>query len=220
MVWSQMLQLRTPLEHLFAADPVLAERLKQVANDLHNAGLQAPLSTTPLNDEATLESTAQTHRRLAEQYERLVDQVRSIPGFKDFLHPKRVSELVRVAQTGPVVVINVHNSRCDALVLLPGKSEITHVPLPNFSYDKATKARAQMEQSLEYQNIRERSSVRRPLQAVNHTREDHLESVLTALWADVVKPILDTLGYTVSPSIVRPYCIVSKWNHAADVSGG
>jgi hypothetical protein len=39
---------------------------------------------------------------------------------------------------GPVVVVNISKSRCDALALLPGRNEVRHIPLPNFSHRAAS----------------------------------------------------------------------------------
>ncbi|KAG9088894.1 hypothetical protein FRC06_001797 [Ceratobasidium sp. 370] len=140
MVWNQMLQLRTPLDTLFATNPSLATQLKQVAFDLEQAS--APHSTLVASglDAPSLQQAAQKHRHLAERWDELLGQVRDVPGFQNFLRPKPFSELMPTARTGTIVVINVHSSRCDAIALPPGLETTQHIPLPNLSVKKVLDA--------------------------------------------------------------------------------
>jgi hypothetical protein len=189
IVWNQTLELRTPLELLHSVDPSLADSLTQVAIELRDTSTRTP-TPSPSRVHA-----AQRHHRLAEQYEALVSRARLIPGFEDFLQHKRTSELVRAARTGPVVVINISSSRCDALVLLPGDHEITHIPLPDLSHNKLNEARTWIEQSLQHSDVRERGFRRvRP----KDNGKNGFEDALALLWRDVAKPVLDALGFTVS----------------------
>ncbi|KAB5590921.1 Aromatic di-alanine and TPR containing protein [Ceratobasidium theobromae] len=184
VVWNQTLQLRTPVDELSSAHPELAAELQSVATELHNAASQS-------KDVIILEQAVQRHRHLAGRYDELVNKIRSIDGFEDFLRPKKVSALLRAAQTGPVVVINVHESRCDALILLPDRNKLGHVPLPDFSPAKAHQAHGQLRQSLH--GLRERGfkiAVRKDVQGGGFS------SALNMLWTDVVQPILDYLQYT------------------------
>jgi tetratricopeptide (TPR) repeat protein len=193
IVWNQTLQLRTPFDNLFSVKPSLANTLREIANKLKTAGSRSPNSTTPTNDSDTLEDAAQKHRRLAEQYDQLVNEARRIPGFESFLRPKKASELIGAARTGPVVIINVHAHQGDALVLLPHQTEIKHVPLPQLSEEGVTKVRAELERSLQKHGIRNRGVRRVPAAQ----EEDGFERALSTLWMDIVKPVLDSLRYTV-----------------------
>ena len=83
------------------------------------------------------EESAQHHRRLAEKWEHLVDRIRGIPGFETFLQPKGFMQLRIAAKAGPVAVVNVHETCCDAFILVDGLDEVVHIPLPAFSYTKA-----------------------------------------------------------------------------------
>ncbi|KAB5590920.1 hypothetical protein CTheo_5646 [Ceratobasidium theobromae] len=184
VVWNQTLQLRTPVDELSSAHPELAAELQSVATELHNAASQS-------KGAIILEQAVHRHRHLAGRYDELVNKIRLIDGFEDFLRPKKVSALLRAAQTGPVVVINVHESRCDALILLPDRNELGHVPLPDFSPTKAHQAHGQLRQSLH--GLRERGfkiAVRKDVQGGGFS------SALNMLWTDVVQPILDYLQYT------------------------
>ncbi|CAE6520932.1 unnamed protein product [Rhizoctonia solani] len=189
VVWSQMLQLRSPLDDLAAVDPSLAANMRQVATELFNAssGFKANVSLKP-QDEAT-----QQHHRLAEKYQELVAAVRKLPGFNNFLKPAKISALSRAAQTGPLIVLNVDDSRCDALVIRPGTEEIAHIPLPDLSLGVLSLIRAELEASLSMNHVRERGIVLKSRPKEKH--DDRFEHVLSTLWTCITKPVLDVLGY-------------------------
>ncbi|KAH7322203.1 TPR-like protein [Rhizoctonia solani] len=195
IVWGQMLQLRAPFDELSAMNPTLSNELQILASQLRMGAPQTRSSSAehPLG----IEHGAQRYRRLAEKYEQLVKEIHSVNDFKLFLEPKKAPVLLGAAQEGPVVVINISNDRCDALVLMPSQEDIKHVPLPSFSYKQATECRNQMERCLSDSNIRERGELRRPLQPIQtDTVQQGFTSVLEALWKCVAKPILCALGYT------------------------
>ena len=50
------------------------------------------------------------------------------------MRPKKLAQFCRAADAGPVVVVNVHKRRCDALVLMAGLDDVMHIPLDNFPY--------------------------------------------------------------------------------------
>jgi len=74
---------------------------------------------------------------LAEEWEILVKRARDMPGFPRPFQPKKFMQLCSAAHRGPVVVVNVHKRRCDALVIMAGLDEVMHIPLERFSYEKA-----------------------------------------------------------------------------------
>lgn len=69
----------------------------------------------------------------------MIERARELPGFENFLWPKRFEKLCAAAKCGPVVVINIHKARCDALVLMADLDEPIHTPLSEVSYDQAKK---------------------------------------------------------------------------------
>ncbi|KAH6902055.1 CHAT domain-containing protein [Coprinopsis sp. MPI-PUGE-AT-0042] len=86
IVWSQLSNLRTPLDNL----------------RLHNSQLAQSLA----DDEA------RAHLNLARHWDDLLKTVRSIPGFESFLQPLPCSSLLQhLPVSGPVVVINVDERR-------------------------------------------------------------------------------------------------------------
>ncbi|CEL54737.1 hypothetical protein RSOLAG1IB_07271 [Rhizoctonia solani AG-1 IB] len=192
VIWNQMLQLRNPFDDLAAVDPPMAENLRQVASELQDAISPSETHSIPLSDTIAHERAIQKHHRLAENYQALVSAARKIPGFQDFLRPARASALVGTAQSGPLVIVNVSESRCDALIICPGTAHIMHIPLSSLSLNAITSARDQLDQSLRRNRVRDRGVRKKP----NEEDKDMFDQVLIMLWTCIAKPVLDALEFT------------------------
>ncbi|CAE6503558.1 unnamed protein product, partial [Rhizoctonia solani] len=194
VVWNQSLMLRSPLDQLHSSHPALATRLQTVASQIHSASSenQSIGHRAVLSNSMTPEQAGQQRCRLAKEYQELLAQARQLPKFENFLRPMTAENLTSAAGNGPVVVINCHTDRCNALLILPGNTDITHIPLTDFTEEKARTSRIQLEKSL---RLRERGV--KPLWQPQY--KDHTESVLATLWTHIVKPVLDALGYINDP---------------------
>ncbi|KAF8599952.1 TPR-like protein, partial [Ceratobasidium sp. AG-I] len=191
IVWNQTLQLRTPVDTLTKVNPELGLKLQQVCSDLERASRRiSNPSHIGANTMASEQDTLQ-HHRLVAQYNALISQARGLSGFEDYMRTKKVADLMPVVRSGPVVVINVHRERCDALVLRPQTIDVEHVPLPKLSYKDIGELQVKMRQSLGSRSLRDRKP---------HIRRrgfgDPFEQVLIDLWHNLVKPVLEHLGYT------------------------
>ena len=145
LVWSQINNLRTPLDNLrdhSEDSKKLADRFLTVSRALEKSGSRPesriPATEDNIRKKMSLQDEVQKHIKLARQWEELLQDIRSIDGFRDFLQPPSTSSLLsRIPKTGVVVIINVHLSRCDAIALLSGSKTVIHIPLDNLSYEKA-----------------------------------------------------------------------------------
>ncbi|KAF8597786.1 hypothetical protein BDV93DRAFT_562009 [Ceratobasidium sp. AG-I] len=191
IVWNQTLQLRTPFDSLAMVDSVLAQRLQQVAKQLEIANARISNATFIGVHPMSSEQATLHHHRLVDQYNQFISQARGLPDFEDFMCPKAAAELMQAARLGPIVVVNVQEHSCDALILSPQSDEITHVPLQDLSLDDVAQLHRLMIKALRAKGIRERTMAR-----LDDLRGDHFKSILAALWHKLVKPILDILGYT------------------------
>ncbi|KAF6755132.1 CHAT domain-containing protein [Ephemerocybe angulata] len=196
LVWNQLKNLRSPLDELESHDSALARGIQDIAMQLENAGSSRSLSNTSmsltLSQRISAEDEARAHLKLARQWDDLLRTARTTPGFESFLMPLPCSTLLKhLPESGPVVVINIDDRRCDALALLAGADEPLHIPLPNFSIEKASRYRADLDSELASRHLRSRGV--RPA----HRRKTHEHSpthrVLRGLWEEVVRPILDAL---------------------------
>ncbi|CAE6479184.1 hypothetical protein ACGC1H_006378 [Rhizoctonia solani] len=191
VVWNQSLMLRSPLDQLQSSHPALANRLSIIATKLSEASSESHTSRVRSPNPSTPEQTAQQHHRLANEYNNLLSEARKLPGFNNFLQPMKASNLVQAVRNGPIVVINCHPNRSDALIVSPGQDTISHISLPDFTQEHAQKARLEIWMSLRRKGIRQRGVKIR--QEPGHS--DNIGSVLAILWNSVVKPVLEFLGY-------------------------
>ncbi|KAG8765225.1 hypothetical protein FRC12_007618 [Ceratobasidium sp. 428] len=189
VVWNQTLQLRTPFDDLHAVDSELARDLSDVSFNLQHAALQNSTEVFPDTIYSSVHDIAQRHRRLAETWEELLDRARHIPGFEDFLLPKNASTIISHVRDGVVALVNVDTDRCDALIIQPDAEEIMHVPLPTFTRQKADNARSQLAHHLRSQSLRGFVNGR------NSKDNDSLKVILTTLWYDIAKLVVNYLGY-------------------------
>jgi tetratricopeptide (TPR) repeat protein len=104
-------------------------------------------------------------------FDLLLVDIRNRPGFTNFLLPPSTDEMQAAANDGPIIVINVSEYRCDAVLV--ERDQIRVLALPNLrSYEVDEK-----------------------------TLQGNLGAphVLAWLWDVVAKPVLDALGYTCCP---------------------
>ncbi|KAF6744791.1 CHAT domain-containing protein [Ephemerocybe angulata] len=191
LVWNQLNSLRTPLDKLRAHDSELARSISDIACRLENAGSSRgqPDISMPMSEKITLEDEARTQVELARQWAELLKTTRAIPGFESFLKPLPCPEIMKnLPDSGPIVVINIGTDRCDALVLLDGMHKPLHIPLPNFSEHDTT---ISGDRGIRSAPRGERAG------------DTPVHRVLRGLWEDVVKPILDALGFTVREVMPR-----------------
>ena len=206
LVWSQLNQLRTPVDDLRAHDPDLARRFLNISSALESSGSRrefGSLSTdTPMSEKITLQEEAHMHIKLAGEWDELLEKIRRIPAFREFLRPPRTSDLLnRLPPDGPVILINVHQDRCDALALISASDAPIHIPLLEFTYGQAFELKNRLSGFLLSHRIRMRQEDRggRPVPPGRGTdKQSDMHCVLEALWLRVVRPILDGLSYPVS----------------------
>ncbi|MFG2943244.1 CHAT domain-containing protein [Streptomyces sp. NPDC048282] len=167
---AQMLAIRSELTDLRDRHEELAEEWEQVQRELNQTVSPA---------EPWAENRAVRRSRLSEERQRLVDRIRELPGFTDFLLPKIADDLARSPVDGPVVAINVAEHRCDALVVY--RSGVRLVPLPDLSRAEAT---AQANVFLTAVHDRAPDS------------DERIGGVLHWMWEAFAERILDALGMT------------------------
>ncbi|MEV4281455.1 CHAT domain-containing protein [Actinoplanes xinjiangensis] len=150
--------------------------------------------------------------RLAREWDELVEQVRALDGFEDFLRPPRIERLRDAAVGGPVVIVNVSRWRCDALIVRAGM-EVTSVELSELTLDAVTErvnayltalhddqsAHVAMVDAAdeELAGRLSRAELLAATQAylrVNAATEAHLTGLLAWMWDVITEPVLTALG--------------------------
>jgi tetratricopeptide (TPR) repeat protein len=193
IVWTQILRLRTPVDDLKDIQPDLAEHLVQVSRLLDQGARQGGILDGGAHE--THEQGRQ-YRALTAEWESLIEQVRSLPNFEDFLKPPNSVQLLRAAQDGPVVVLNAAKERCDALALVPGSDDVVHIPLPNITSERIKELAEELKGSLCSSGVRVRGE-RAAKKVEDETISNCVKETLAELWNDLVKPVLDSLAFSV-----------------------
>ena len=108
---AQALDARGDLGELSEVDPDLAERMRAVRAELDSDVARA------VAQEGAERLLTDRRRELAREWDSLLARARALPGLADFLRLPSHERLRAAAAGGPVVVVNVHRRRCDALIV-------------------------------------------------------------------------------------------------------
>lgn len=127
-----------------------------------------------LDKPATVDDEPNQRYERGNKFGELIDRIRQLPGFDDFLRIPSEEALKKAASEYPIVVINVSRHRCDAIVVV--RDRIWSMPLLDMSLTK----------------LRNQSPSRHSI----GTRE-----ALSWLWEVAMKPILDSLGFVKTPAL-------------------
>ncbi|VDB86272.1 unnamed protein product [Peniophora sp. CBMAI 1063] len=222
LIWTQILSLRTPLDQVQKSQSKLAIDLQSVRERLL---LSAKSNSAPEMENVSdvpglkINHAAEKHRALAIEYGDLLKEIRACEGFDGFLRPQQFATLTAplTALNGPIVFINVHESRCDALLLYPdGQREL--VPLLRLTSERADQLHSLWTTELAYHRDRLRDPTV-PRQGAlpqdiialsrhtSHVYEDgdDLSHLLKCLWEWIVYPVLENLQVTETNSSCLPH---------------
>ncbi|KAJ7474965.1 CHAT domain-containing protein [Mycena latifolia] len=196
VIWGQFLTLHTPVDDLHMVHPKLTAELASISNLLETSGTQSGIETAGVGPSQSLQATARQYHDHAVRRDKLLQQIRGLAGFEQFLLPKPISALSPAAKIGPVVLLNTSSYHSDALILIPGVGdEVMHVPLPEFTL-------AEAQHLIEALGSLVRGAARGDRLHACHEEElppdEEFLRILSALWMKIVKPVLDGLAFTVS----------------------
>jgi hypothetical protein len=90
----------------------LADEFVSVGNELEQLALFQDKSNP-----TSMENIIQKHSQLSEKWDLLVEQIRQIEGFSDFLKAVPFSTLQTSASEGPVIIVNISQYQSDAIIL-------------------------------------------------------------------------------------------------------
>ncbi|KIJ33665.1 hypothetical protein M422DRAFT_182919, partial [Sphaerobolus stellatus SS14] len=143
IIWRQISHLRQPGQALEIKHPELSQKFNLLSQALMKAGVTGPSQSFNIGrtiPQLQMEAEANIHDTLAIQYESLLKDIRTKPGFESFLHPRMVPDPIPVSKAGPVVIINVVEAHGDAIVLQSAdpSSPIIHIHLPEISSEKVS----------------------------------------------------------------------------------
>ncbi|KZV71676.1 hypothetical protein PENSPDRAFT_400810 [Peniophora sp. CONT] len=204
LIWSQVLSLRDPIGvDIWERDAGLALELRQYTQSIQEdvyAPLSAAIPDRSFEDlkvqdiPRVLRNPRSLHRRRVLDYEAILEGIRQHEEFEDFRRRKSVHDLLRSAHArehldGYIVFLNVHKTRTDAIVVVPGDDfEIASTRLSLLTYNRAKSlANGWAKLLWDCAVIRQRAATPRELQ---HRTQVMFHNSLKGLWDWVVHPIL------------------------------
>ncbi|KAF8815511.1 hypothetical protein BYT27DRAFT_7155797 [Phlegmacium glaucopus] len=202
LVWNQLNQLRTPIDDLRMKNPALADRFITAASALESYGTRSifssPSSHATLAEDIRLQDDTRNHTLHAAQYRQLLEEIRALPDFHNFLQPSKATDILSsLPPNGPVIIFNIHETRCDALALRAGIKDPLHIPLENFSLEQAE----HLQKTLGFDLLKQReveAQDRMPQRVRPYSSS--MSFILNELWCKVVQPIIEALRYSLNPS--------------------
>ena len=117
------------------------------------------------------------------ELQKVVSEVRELPGFSRFLPPSLFSDLQTAARDGPVIIMNASKHGCDALIVFSDEDPI-HIPL------------AITKQNVRGLSLRLRILTRNAKRMDMNDMEKDLMVFLRELWDKLVSHIVDVLKAT------------------------
>ncbi|KAG2141110.1 CHAT domain-containing protein [Suillus clintonianus] len=215
VIWTQMTRLRTPLDGLQDLGDhavALMKKFRHFGSLLDAPPTNLPEGTPRFN----VEAEESRYRRLVEDWNRVVEEIRDIEGFSRFLLPPLFSDLQHAARDGPIVVLVASKSSCDAIIV-PHNQPPINIKL-RINLEKLQHLVVKLQRASQPQAAPNPAPEATPKPSPKRT-QSALMKALMELWDDVVSPVVDNLGGFAPPGSRIWWCPTSFFNflplHAA-----
>lgn len=185
------------LDRLRSAAPGLAAAFEDLRN--RREALDRPLPATE-GTPLTPEARALTRLETQAAWYALLQRIRSLDGFTDFLQPPRAAALTTTAAEGPVVYVYAMPKRCDALVLTGDPEDpVAVVPLHDLREPEVARQARTLGKAL--------STTIDPTMdpTARRAAQTKVLEVLAWLWDTVAEPVLTALGHSAPPPPGAPW---------------
>jgi CHAT domain-containing protein len=189
LLWSEMRRLRTSSDQLSGADPELGDKFAAVNRELEELTKSIAPSHEINKDDAVVDDLRagdkfgrllRRQRGLLKERDKLISQIRALPGFDRFLTFPLFDTLRSAASSGPVIIINHSKPRSDILILLHNASP-SLILTPDDFYRRASALKDKLLSA----------RVKDGLDSSQYN--EALASVLTELYELVGKPVIERL---------------------------
>jgi hypothetical protein len=109
-------EMRTDISDLQQKHPQLADEYNSLRNQL-NTPTVLTRQVSGLGEPAVFIHRADQRHNADQRLKQIIEEIRKVPGFDRFLMDPTEDHLKAAAASGPIVIINVSDYRCDALVI-------------------------------------------------------------------------------------------------------
>ncbi|KAF8980403.1 CHAT domain-containing protein [Cyathus striatus] len=133
--WSQAINSSPDINHLLSVAPDLGRQLQSYSKELTKKGEDA-LNTESdyyISEFKVNKRNVSNLKALQDNWLHTLGQIRGIQGFEDFLKPLSISKLSVAKSQGIIVILNVTEIKCDALIMTPQENDILHVQFPDIN---------------------------------------------------------------------------------------
>lgn len=164
------------------------------------------------------DSVVDRRMALAREWDEVVEKVRRLEGFEDFLRPPKVTDLLPAASGGPVVMVNVSRWRCDALIV--EQRGVRTVLLEQLTLEETSRRASEylevlhkvedaLRELLQAEDEAMGASARAPIVRYRRAKQA-LDAAVAAvdvmlidlqrwMWDAIAEPVLEELGLTGTP---------------------
>ncbi|EJD02275.1 TPR-like protein [Fomitiporia mediterranea MF3/22] len=169
LLWSQLRGFRTPLDQLAETSKELVDRFRDVS------GVKT--------DRTRFDELLKLKKRLSNEQEQVIDEIRRVPGFESFLKGSPFKELQQVASEGPVIVVNHCKYRSNALIILcRDDPSVICVPLDDDFYEDSIRL------------CQELVETRQRFNADSCDYDEKLREAMKMIWDRVVSKVIVELN--------------------------
>ncbi|EJD03200.1 uncharacterized protein FOMMEDRAFT_86160 [Fomitiporia mediterranea MF3/22] len=195
LLWSQLRGLRTPLDQLAETNKELVNRLRNINRRLENlATSYDPLTSgsiadgtksvaiDPQGEWKSFDELLVLKRQLSNEKEKVINEIRRVPGFESFLGAKSFEVLRQASSEGPVIVVNHCRYRSDVLIIHSSVDlSVDTIPLDSEFYEDSVELCNQLV------GTRQRSG------ADSLEYDEKLRKAMKMLWDRVVSNVVNKL---------------------------
>ncbi|RYP69875.1 hypothetical protein DL771_005818 [Monosporascus sp. 5C6A] len=167
-----LLEARSDITDLEEKHPGLANDFRCIRDQLESLGDLVPSNSTTSPSEFELKSKRRWDAD--KKFREVIQEIRALPEFQNFLLPPTATEMMAAADPDPVVVVNASSYRCDAFLVWRQRVQLLELP------------------DLRLEDIESKA---RLLRDAASTDFSVVGPVLEWLWEVAACPILEALGF-------------------------
>jgi tetratricopeptide (TPR) repeat protein len=168
VIASLLMDMRGDVTELQKEHPHLAENFSRIREELDSPAQNASVFIP--DQLSSWESQINRRREADKEFSKIIDEIRTQPGFSHFLQPPAVDDLMNTASQGPIIVINISSFRSDAFLIQSGSIQM--IELLGLTKKKLAEQVTYLQNKLD------------------------LSCSLEWLWHTICRPCLDALGFT------------------------
>lgn len=179
IITGHVIDCRSDLSELQESHPDKFTRFNLLRTEI-----DSPFVASDVSDQYTETDMPGRARRVqaVRELDRMLVDIRRLPGFDGFLLPPTAEDLMAIAAEGPIVIVNHNEARSDAIIVTT--SGIQALQLPNMHYSDVQKYMQQMTKELVVGN-----------RSTYPSRNKRMAHLLRWLWDVAVEPVLDELEF-------------------------